>query len=58
MRIGIDMRMAGTGEGIGRYIAEVAKGLTTIDKKNQYFLFYNERGKKLFINLYIFYFND
>ena len=38
MRIGIDMRMAGTGEGIGRYIAEVAKGLTTIDKKNQYVL--------------------
>lgn len=38
MRIGIDMRMAGTGEGIGRYVEELAKHLAKIDFENEYFL--------------------
>jgi glycosyltransferase involved in cell wall biosynthesis len=40
MRIGIDMRMAGSGEGIGRYIEELAEHLAKIDKMNDYFLLY------------------
>ena len=42
MRIGLDMRMAGTGEGIGRYVAEVAERLTAMDKKNQYVLLFSD----------------
>ncbi|TSA45780.1 glycosyltransferase family 1 protein [bacterium] len=38
MRIGIDMRMAGTGEGIGRYIEELVRALSKIDQENEYFL--------------------
>jgi glycosyltransferase involved in cell wall biosynthesis len=38
MRIGIDMRMAGTGEGIGRYIEKLVVNLMDIDETNQYFL--------------------
>lgn len=38
MRIGIDCRMAGTGEGIARYVEELVKNLAIIDKTNQYFL--------------------
>ncbi|MDP3741630.1 MAG: glycosyltransferase family 1 protein [bacterium] len=38
MRIGIDCRMAGTGEGIGRYIEELVRHLTIVDKINEYML--------------------
>ena len=42
MRIGIDMRMAGTGEGIGRYIEEIVRHLGQIDRENEYFLLVNK----------------
>jgi len=38
MRIGIDCRMAATGEGIGRYVEELVSYLAVIDKENEYFL--------------------
>src|SRR3989338_3041960 len=38
MRIAIDMRMAGTGEGIARYIEELVKNLAALDKRNTYLL--------------------
>ncbi len=38
MRIGIDMRMAGTGEGIARYAEELTTHLAEIDTKNEYYL--------------------
>lgn len=38
MRIGIDMRMAGTGEGIARYTEELVRHLAEIDFVNDYFL--------------------
>lgn len=38
MKIGIDCRMAGIGEGIARYVEELIKHLGLIDKTNQYFL--------------------
>lgn len=42
MRIGIDMRMAGTHHGgIGRYVFELVKNLLEIDLENEYVLFYN-----------------
>ena len=40
MKIGIDMRMAGTGEGIGRYAEELVKNLMEIDLDNQYTLIF------------------
>jgi len=43
MRIGIDVRMAGTEHGgIGRYVLELTKHLLKLDNKNEYFLFYND----------------
>lgn len=42
MRIGIDARMYSTTfTGIGRYVLELVKHLTEIDKKNEYVLFMN-----------------
>ncbi len=41
MRIGIDCRMAGTGEGIGRYIEELVLHLSKIDFDNEYVLITN-----------------
>jgi hypothetical protein len=42
MKIGIDMRMAGTHHGgIGRYVFELVKNLLEIDLENEYVLFYN-----------------
>jgi len=38
MRIAIDMRMAGTGEGIARYVEELVKNLSVLDKQNHYLL--------------------
>lgn len=38
MRIGIDCRMGGTGEGIGRYVEELVRNLVEIDHSNEYFL--------------------
>lgn len=42
MRIGIDMRMAGTGEGIGRYVEQLVLYLADIDFVNEYFLLVRE----------------
>lgn len=43
MRIGIDARMYSTSfTGIGRYVYELVKHLTQIDKKNEYVLFMNK----------------
>jgi glycosyltransferase involved in cell wall biosynthesis len=43
MRIGIDARMYSTAfTGIGRYVYELVKNLTEIDKKNEYVLFMNK----------------
>ncbi|OGE79232.1 MAG: hypothetical protein A2751_04550 [Candidatus Doudnabacteria bacterium RIFCSPHIGHO2_01_FULL_46_14] len=47
MRIGIDMRMAGTGEGIGRYCEELVKNLAEIDKVNEYYLIFNDHTTSL-----------
>ena len=44
MRIGIDMRMAGTGEGIGRYIEELVRHLAAIDRKNEYVLIFQDKS--------------
>lgn len=38
MRIGIDMRMAGSGEGIGRYVEELVKHISLFDHHNDFFL--------------------
>lgn len=38
MKIGIDMRMAGTGEGIGRYIEKLVENLAKLDFQNDYYL--------------------
>ncbi len=38
MRIGIDCRMARTGEGIARYVEELVKHLAMLDTENEYFL--------------------
>lgn len=42
MRIGIDMRMAGTGEGIGRYCEELIRHLGELDRENEYILLVNK----------------
>lgn len=47
MRIGIDMRMARTGEGIARYIGELVRHLEIIDPTNEYFLFYHKKDSPL-----------
>ena len=42
MRIGIDIRILGSGHGgIGRYVLELVKNILVLDVKNEYFLFYN-----------------
>ncbi|HYC79632.1 MAG TPA: glycosyltransferase family 1 protein [Candidatus Binatia bacterium] len=41
MRIGLDLRMLGGGSGISRYIGELSKQILTLDKHNQYVLFFN-----------------
>ena len=45
MRIGIDMRMAGTGEGIARYAKELVTHLAALDYENEYFLLISENPK-------------
>ncbi|MBX4188276.1 MAG: glycosyltransferase family 4 protein [Candidatus Doudnabacteria bacterium] len=42
MKIGLDLRMLGGGSGISRYIFELAKQILTLDKKNEYVLFFNK----------------
>src|SRR3989344_1578897 len=43
MKIGIDIRMAGTQHGgIGRYVLELVKNIFLIDQENEYYLFYND----------------
>ncbi len=49
MRIGIDCRMAGTGEGIARYVEELVRSLSKIDSQNDYFLLLHERANANFI---------
>lgn len=44
MRIGIDMRMAGTGEGIARYCEELVNHMAQIDRENEYYLISNDRA--------------
>ena len=45
MKIGIDIRMAGTQNGgIGRYISELVNGLVSRDLQNDYFLFYRDNS--------------
>ena len=48
MRIGIDMRMAGTQHGgIGRYVFELARHVLKSDKDSEYCLFYNRDSDEL-----------
>lgn len=52
MKIGIDMRMAGTQHGgIGRYVLELAKHLLDVDDKNEYYLFFNRENSDVVLNL-------
>lgn len=44
------MRMAGTGEGIGRYVEELAKYLALVDSENEYFLICTENSKLQMLN--------
>ncbi|OGE84204.1 MAG: hypothetical protein A2846_02495 [Candidatus Doudnabacteria bacterium RIFCSPHIGHO2_01_FULL_49_9] len=50
MRIGIDCRMAGTGEGIARYLEELVANLALIDFENDYFLLVNTGANVKFKN--------
>lgn len=50
MRIGIDMRMAGSGEGIGRYCEELVKHLGEIDRENEYYLICNDNRLSIINN--------
>jgi hypothetical protein len=45
MRIGIDLRMVGGGSGIDRYISELSHEILTLDKKNEYVLFFRGADK-------------
>jgi glycosyltransferase involved in cell wall biosynthesis len=47
MKIGIDMRMASGGYGISRYITELVQQILTVDKNNEYVLFFNELDDSL-----------
>lgn len=40
MKIGLDLRMLGGGSGISRYIGELSQQILTLDKTNQYVLFF------------------
>jgi len=42
MRIGLDLRMAGGGSGIGRYIAELSHEILEKNRDHEYVLFFNE----------------
>lgn len=45
MLIGIDLRMAGGGSGIDRYITELSHAILSLDRKNKYVLFFrNEKS--------------
>ncbi len=41
MKIGLDLRMLNGGSGISRYIGELSEQILTLDKKNEYVLFFN-----------------
>ncbi len=45
MTIGLDLRMAGGGSGIGRYITELTHEILKNDKTNQYVLFFRDAEK-------------
>jgi glycosyltransferase involved in cell wall biosynthesis len=45
MRIGIDLRMIGGGSGIDRYITELTHSILTLDKRNEYVLFFRGAEK-------------
>ncbi len=51
MKIGLDLRMAGGGSGIARYIQELTTRILDTDKVNQYVLFFNKLTPEL-ENLY------
>lgn len=42
MRIGLDLRMAGGGSGIGRYIGELSHEILRQNRKHEFVLFFNE----------------
>lgn len=42
MKIGLDLRMLNGGSGISRYITELSQQILTLDKHNQYVLFFNK----------------
>lgn len=47
MKIGLDLRMIDGGSGISRYITELTQQILTLDKTNQYVLFFNELTPQL-----------
>jgi glycosyltransferase involved in cell wall biosynthesis len=46
MKIGLDLRMAYGGSGIGRYISELAEKILERDKENSYVLFFNDPSEE------------
>ncbi len=42
MKIGLDLRMLEGGSGIGRYVQELSAKILTLDKANEYVLFFNK----------------
>jgi glycosyltransferase involved in cell wall biosynthesis len=47
MRIGLDLRMLGGGSGISRYIGELSRQILTLDKTNEYVLFFNQLDEQM-----------
>ncbi|MBX4191825.1 MAG: hypothetical protein KW804_03435, partial [Candidatus Doudnabacteria bacterium] len=45
MRIGLDLRMSDGGSGIGRYITELSHQILSMDKVNEYVLFFREESQ-------------
>lgn len=45
MKIGLDLRMIGGGSGISRYITELTHSILSLDKTNQYVLFFRGADK-------------
>lgn len=47
MKIGLDLRMLGGGSGISRYISELSRQILTLDKTNEYVLFFNQLDEQM-----------
>jgi glycosyltransferase involved in cell wall biosynthesis len=45
MRIGLDLRMSDGGSGIGRYITELSHQILSMDKTNEYVLFFRDESQ-------------